>query len=60
MAKNDTTDRPDESGYSRRQLVKYAGVGATFAAAGTMTGTGEAWADDTASRRPRSGSRGRR
>ncbi|GAA0985670.1 hypothetical protein ENKNEFLB_01690 [Nocardioides aquaticus] len=60
MAENDTTDRPDESGYSRRQLVKYAGVGATLAAAGTMTGTGEAWADDTASRRPRSGSRGRR
>lgn len=35
-----------EPGLSRRQLVKYAGVGATLAAASTVAGGNASWADE--------------
>ncbi|WP_127501883.1 phosphoesterase [Actinoplanes solisilvae] len=37
---------PERSQFSRRQLVKYAGVGATLAAASPLVGGGAAWAHD--------------
>ncbi|MER6591162.1 twin-arginine translocation signal domain-containing protein [Micromonospora purpureochromogenes] len=36
----------ERSQLSRRQLVKYAGVGATLAAASPLVGGGAAWAND--------------
>lgn len=36
----------EESGVSRRQLVKYSGVGATLAAAGAVSAPGAAWSSD--------------
>ncbi|MFJ8792493.1 phosphoesterase [Streptomyces sp. NPDC102462] len=38
------SEEQDGSRFSRRQLVKYAGVGATLAAAGPVVGGGAAWA----------------
>ncbi|MGW5721449.1 hypothetical protein ACWEVP_35090 [Amycolatopsis sp. NPDC003865] len=37
---------PERPQVSRRQLVKYAGVGATFVAAGPLAAGGSAWAQD--------------
>ncbi|MEU6608453.1 phosphoesterase [Streptomyces shenzhenensis] len=53
-------EEQDGSRFSRRQLVKYAGVGATLAAAGPIVGSGAAWAhEDGKSEGKRGDSRGR-
>lgn len=53
-------EEQDGSRFSRRQLVKYAGVGATLAAAGPIVGSGAAWAhEDGKNEGKRGDSRGR-
>ncbi|WP_221760865.1 hypothetical protein [Kibdelosporangium aridum] len=46
-------------GVSRRQLVKYAGVGATFVASGAAATSGSAWAQDDEDRTRHGDSRNR-
>ncbi|WP_181789360.1 phosphoesterase [Streptomyces phytophilus] len=46
---------PEGTGISRRRLVRYAGVGATLAAAGPLVVSGEAAADDNDARNDRGG-----
>ncbi|PWU50382.1 phosphoesterase [Micromonospora sp. S4605] len=60
MRRTDNED-VERSQVSRRQLVKYAGVGATLAAASPLVGGGLAWADDHEDRQDnqRGGSRNR-
>ncbi|MEV1243252.1 phosphoesterase [Nonomuraea sp. NPDC050022] len=44
--RNNKDERPESAGLSRRRLVKYAGVGATLAAAAPLVGGTAAQADD--------------
>lgn len=43
---NEVVEDPEDTQISRRQLVKFAGVGATFVAASTAAGAGTAWANE--------------
>ncbi|MGX1915790.1 hypothetical protein ACWIID_44450 [Streptomyces phaeochromogenes] len=57
---DENIEDPEHSAISRRRLVKYAGVGATLAAASPLVGGGSAWAEDSDDRnhgKPGSGRR---
>lgn len=57
---NDAVEDPERSTFSRRQFVRYAGVGATFAAASTVLGDGTAAAHDDDDDSPHPGHDGSR
>ncbi|MFJ9212050.1 phosphoesterase [Streptomyces sp. NPDC102264] len=44
--KDRNSEDPESAALSRRRLVKFAGVGATLAAASPLVGAGQAWAHD--------------
>ncbi|MFE4607398.1 phosphoesterase [Streptomyces niveus] len=56
--KDKNTEDPERSALSRRRLVKFAGVGATLAAAAPIVGTGVAFGNDDEDDRRSSGGSG--
>jgi len=52
---NDVVKDSESGAVSRRQVVKYVGVGATFVAANSAAASGAAWADDDVDREQQAG-----